>query len=309
MSERRLFISFSGGETSAFMAHLCLTEEAIRSQYDAVRVVFANTGEENEETLDFVDRCDRHFGLNTVWVEAVIHHEERKSPTHQVVNVNTASRYGAPFEEAIRKYGIPNAKFKDCTRNLKLRPMESYLRSVGWAPGTYDTAIGIRDDERSRAVIGAERKRRRIVYPLIDYRPTTKPQVNAWWAAQPFRLNLKGFQGNCRWCWKKSFRKHLTLIQTEPEVFDFPRRMEEKYGTIGCEFNREPPPPPGYRRVFFRENRSVEDLFAEYEARKETFIPAHDDAQVFDAEMDVASACEESCEIFVDDQDDQGGEE
>lgn len=53
---RRLLISFSGGETSALMAKLILDRMA--GEYDEIRTVFANTGQENEETLRFVDRCD-----------------------------------------------------------------------------------------------------------------------------------------------------------------------------------------------------------------------------------------------------------
>jgi hypothetical protein len=34
-------------------------------------VVFANTGQEREETLEFVKQCDDHFGFGTVWIEGV----------------------------------------------------------------------------------------------------------------------------------------------------------------------------------------------------------------------------------------------
>lgn len=41
-------------------------------RYDEILVVFANTGQENEKTLEFVDKCDLFFGFNTVWLEAEI---------------------------------------------------------------------------------------------------------------------------------------------------------------------------------------------------------------------------------------------
>lgn len=58
-----LFVSFSGGETSARMTQMLLTKW--RRKYDKVVVVFANTGEENEATLDFVCQCDIAFGFDT----------------------------------------------------------------------------------------------------------------------------------------------------------------------------------------------------------------------------------------------------
>ncbi len=295
----RLLISFSGGETSAYMTNWVLNNW--RNRYDEILTVFANTGQENEETLEFIRDCDQNFGFNTVWIEAVQHHNKRQSASFKIVNFETAARNGAPFEDAIRKYGIPNSKFKDCTRNLKQKPIEAYAKAQDWALGTYDLAIGIRADEIDRMSTLATA--RRIVYPLISDHPMTKPKINSWWAAQSFRLQLKGYQGNCKWCWKKSFRKHFTLISESPDIYDFPRRMEKLYGKLGPEFiksNPANPLPPDYRRVFFRGNKSVDDIFEEYQAKKETFKRADNDAAVFDPDFDVGAGCEESCEVFAD---------
>lgn len=291
---RRLLISFSGGETSAYMTHWLLNGNAPR--YDEVAVVFANTGQEHEKTLGFVDRCDRVFGFNVVWVEADVQSEKGKGTRHRIVDFNTASRDGAPFESAIRKFGIPNQKHPNCTRELKLRPIQSYIRSVGWGAGSYDTAIGIRVDEIDRMSVSAAKDR--LVYPLISWNPTTKPQINDWWRDQSFRLGLKSYEGNCVWCWKKSLRKHLTLIKESPEFYDFPRRMEAQHGLVGAEFAKET--APGYRRTFFRGNRSVDDLEWEYidAVIHGKLNPAADDAVVYDEELDTAGGCSESCEIF-----------
>ena len=67
---------------------------------------FANTGQEHEKTLEFINNCDMHFGFNTVWIEAVTHPNKKKASTAKVVNFETASRKGEPFG-VISKYGIP----------------------------------------------------------------------------------------------------------------------------------------------------------------------------------------------------------
>ena len=70
--KKKLCVSFSGGETSGYMAQYLKKHK--QDEYDMV-FVFANTGSENEETLKFVDQCDKAFNLNVVWVEAVINPE------------------------------------------------------------------------------------------------------------------------------------------------------------------------------------------------------------------------------------------
>lgn len=297
----KLLISFSGGETSAYMTYWLLSN--MRTRYSEILVIFANTGQENERTLEFIKKCDDHFAFNTIWIEAVQYHGERKAAGHKIVTFETASRDGAPFEDSIRKYGIPNQKFKDCTRNLKQKPIESYVRSIGWSRKSYDLAIGIRSDEIDRMSSAASQ--RNIIYPLISLHPMTKPMINSWWAARPFRLGLKGYQGNCKWCWKKSLRKHFTIIAENPDYYDFPRRMEALYGKVGPEFLKnsddlKTPLDVEYRRVFFRGNMSVEDLFNDYNRKKDTFKPAHDDSVVFDPHLDLGAGCEQSCEVFSD---------
>lgn len=262
----RLLISFSGGETSALMTKLIL--EQWRDRYDEIRVIFANTGQEREETLIFVDRCDKVFGFNVVWIELVTTMEKGVGARCREVTFDTASRDGQPFEGFIAKYGIPGPSHPSCSKGMKAEPITRWARENGWLPGTYDLAIGIRDDEADR--ISPKAKKRRIIYPLIKTWPHTKPMVNEFWLKQPFRLDLKGYQGNCKWCWKKSLRKHLTIITETPEAYDFPERMEREYALAGNGRTGEP-------RQFFRGNRTVADL-REIAATK-AFVPATDDAR------------------------------
>lgn len=288
---KRLFISFSGGETSAFMAQWLLKNKA--HEYDEIVTLFANTGQETEEALRFVQQSDEAFGLNVVWVEADVQ-EGRVGTKHRVVDFDGASRHGEPFEAVIKKYGIPNQAYPHCTRELKLAPMLSYIASLGWVKGEYDTAVGIRVDEVDR--IAANAKQRNLIYPLISDIEMTKPRVNAWWQQQFFRLQLKGYEGNCKWCWKKSLRKHLTLINEHPDWYSFPERMERKHGLSGHNVDGTP-------RVFFREGmdtQALRDL-----AAGGGFTPAHDDAQEYEDQMSLGfdldspgGGCSESCEAF-----------
>lgn len=296
---KRLAVSFSSGETSALMARRLLASYRDLG-YEEIRVVMANTSEENEESLVFANLCDQKYGLDLVLLEAVQHPGERKAATHREVTFETASRNGEVFEAAIQKYGIPNRAFKHCTRVLKQTPIQSYLSSLGWATDSYDLAIGIRADEIDRmSDSGAQRK----LYPFISIWPTTKPMVNSDWTGQPFRVEIKGYQQNCRWCWKKSLRKHYTMILENPSNYAFPARMEDCYSCVGPEFAKGT--EPGYVRTFFQGNRSTRRLIAEAQALGPEFVPAEDDRMIFDTELDAPGGCgdSESCEVFSDDTD------
>ncbi|SRR3972149_628960 len=282
--KKKLLVSFSGGETSGFMAQWLWKNK--QDEYDMI-FVFANTGEENEQTLDFVQKCSDHFGFPVVWIEADVVSEKGKGTKSKIVTFETASRKGEPFEEVIKKYTIPSIKFPHCTRELKQVPIKHYARSIGWKKRDYETAIGIRVDEIDR--VNEKFAEEKLFYPLVSIMPMTKQKINFFWNQMPFRLELKGYQGNCKWCWKKSLRKHLTIAVENPEYFDFPKRMEEKYGNTEKKLR------------FFRKNMMAQEII---DLSKEPFEKAMDDATKYEQfdingnDLDISNGCSESCEVF-----------
>lgn len=282
MKFKKLVISFSGGRTSAYMTKKIL--DTMADEYD-IRVIFANTGFENEATLQFVHDCDLYFGFNTVWVESVTHTKRGIGATHKIVTFESASRSGGPFEDSIKKHGIPNMRSPHCTRELKLAPITSYLRSIGWLNRDYETAIGIRTDEQRRV---RDSKTRNIVYPLVHWFPTDKQDVLDWWSDQEFDLNLEEHQGNCKTCWKKSFSKLMRLHNEDSSQFDFFERMEELYGRVGAEFDKY---KDARERVFFRNHISVKNF--------RQMVNLNQNA-VNKSQLDIYTdgGCSESCELY-----------
>jgi hypothetical protein len=250
--------------------------------------VFANTGLEDPRTLDFAKRCDTEFGLNLVWVEAKVDPQPGIGTSFSIVNYETASRNGEPYERVIEKYGIPSQAYPNCNRELKLRPIHAYVRSIGWETGTYQTAIGIRADEIDR--ISKNAARDKIIYPLMKL-GVTKQDVISFWREQSFDLYIPEHFGNCVGCWKKSFRKLMTVAVESPSSFDFFRKMENLHGFTGPGEKPEP-------RKFYRGQRSVDWIFAEATKPFEKFI---DGNHVHDPELDTGGGCggSESCDIFT----------
>lgn len=293
MAKSKLLISFSGGETSAYMTQYLLNNK--QDEFDMI-VVFANTGQENESTLQFVRDCEKHFDFKSVWVECVTNPVNGKGVSFRIVDFESASRNGEPFEDMIKKHGIPNAATPHCSRELKRNTIKAYAKSIGWKG--YYTAIGIRADEVNR--ISDKAIKEKLYYPLANEHPKTKININQFWHAMPFRLALKGYEGNCKVCWKKSLRKLMTIALENPDSFDFFERMEKKYGHFIPEsrkHNTKIKPP--FR--FFRGHLSVSDI---KEMSNTYFELATDDSkntiefQKKVLQLDLFGGCIESCEVF-----------
>lgn len=229
--KENLLVSFSGGETSAYLSKWLIDNKS--NKYNMI-FVFANTGDEEEETLIFIDKCSKEWNINIIWVEAIVHHNNRIASTHKIVDFKTASRNREPFKEVIKKYGIPNQNFLHCNREMKLNPIKSYIKSIGW--NNYKTALGIRIDEIDR--INKNRKELNLIYPLISEKPTTKQEISYWWSKNNFRLNIESYKSNCRTCWKKSDIVLSKIYKDNPNYFDFNKEMEKLYGQDKYKFFR-----------------------------------------------------------------------
>tara|TARA_B100000927_G_scaffold64924_2_gene51150 strand:+ start:1098 stop:2015 length:918 start_codon:yes stop_codon:yes gene_type:complete len=282
-----LIVSFSGGRTSGYLTKKLLEQ---KHKWKDILVIFANTGQEHEKTLEFIHNCDLNFGFNTVWLEAVTHPGEKKSSSAKVVDFQSASRNGEPFEQVIAKYGIPWSKAGHCTRELKENPIRNYLKTLGLDKTNRYMAIGIRADEAHRQIKSA--KENNFIYPLVEWN-IDKEDVLDWWEDQDFDLEIPEHMGNCVWCWKKSYKKLATVMKEKPEAFDFPERMEKIHGRTGNiaqnVLNN------GILKnqssiKFFRGFRTVNDIRKMADEGTDFFIDEH--------YARLSGGCSESCEPF-----------
>ena len=222
-------ISFSGGRTSAYMLWRVLQSNG-GLPAEAV-VCFANTGKEEEATLRFVRDCGANWNVPITWVE--YRNDERG---YAVVDFDTASRNGEPFEAIIRKRQyLPNPVTRFCTSELKIRTMAKLLKNRAMLADGLDMFIGIRADEQRRVAkirAGKNSESASITncVPLADA-GVTIADMAAFWHAQPFRLELptpngKTLAGNCDLCFLKAGNQVQTLIAEKPERAIWWARME-----------------------------------------------------------------------------------
>lgn len=224
-------ISFSGGRTSGYMLRRIL-DEGLRPD---VHVLFANTGEERIETLDFVHEIEVRWGVPIWWLEY--------SPSVSVrcVDYVTASRNGEPFDALIdlRKC-LPNPAQRWCSQELKIRVMRNWMLTFGYE--RWDSVVGIRADEPKRVAAMREQhtirnERWDVVLPLADA-GVTVADVMTFWAAQPFDLQLKPYEGNCSICFLKHVNKRERIAKDRPDLLTW---WVEKERQTGQFFRRDEP--------------------------------------------------------------------
>ena len=231
-------ISFSGGRTSAFMLYKIL-EAHDGKLPDDVQVTFANTGKEMPQTLDFVQACSENWGVDIVWLELSgirrmvgdkessdmgerASHIERE---YKVVDYASAARDGEPFLRLLM--GMPtisNAVQRTCTVNLKIRAMKWYLQEVCGYESPWLQMVGIRADEKRRAVKlhGKVSEGHESFCPLYAD-GVTAGDVGQFWEKQNFDLELPNNNGvtdwgNCDLCFLKGKSKRLSIIRERPDL-------------------------------------------------------------------------------------------
>lgn len=212
-------ISFSGGRTSALMLRRILDAHGGTLPSD-VHAVFANTGKERPETLDFVMECEAHWGVSVRWIE---HRRNSMDDDPFVIEVDydTASRDGFPFDQLLRIRGfLPNPTSRFCTQELKIRAMKRWMRERGYEYWT--NVVGFRADEphrvaRSRAGEGKERWDH--AFPLFDA-GITSPEVLSIWRSGVFGfdLHLRPWEGNCDLCLLKGKQKRIRIMRDRPDL-------------------------------------------------------------------------------------------
>tara|TARA_Y100001938_G_scaffold146596_1_gene225786 strand:+ start:102 stop:947 length:846 start_codon:yes stop_codon:yes gene_type:complete len=227
LPDANVLISFSGGRTSAYMLFKILEAQQFILP-DSCKVVFANTGREMPETLDFVQRCGEEWGVPITWLEYT---KIGKRSTFKIVNHNSASRNGEPFELLLKGKGIlPNVHRRFCTQDLKVLTFKRYLKSLGWKK--WINCIGIRGDEQRR-IKPSKDNRWDNWYPLY-HAGATKAIIMDFWKQQSFDLALWGKngvtpKGNCDGCFLKSEATLAMMFREHPERMQWWIDIENKH--------------------------------------------------------------------------------
>jgi hypothetical protein len=286
-NNKNIFCSVSAGYSSVMMAI------KIREWFPDHNIIYAmaNTSKEREESLEFMNDCDKHYKLSLNWIEAKFH-KRGTGVSFKIVDFENLKRNGEIFEEGIKKLGIPSKINKWCNRDMKVEPLRKFADSI-FGRNNYSIAVGMRADEMDR--VKKDYKENNTFYPLMDKGISTKDR-NRFWKDQPIQISIPAYKGNCDLCFEKSNRKLMTILIEEPDKAEWWDKMIKKYSQIPIE---EKPAYNSYAENggmnFYRENNSIEDLIkmAEQPFRKAT------DEYIYESDLfDLEGDCGSGCQVF-----------
>lgn len=222
--EPPFYVSFSGGRTSGYMLRMILDAWG-GAMPKGGHVLFANTGREHPSTLDFVHEIETRWCPIT-WIEY-----RADAPHWAAVKYETADRTGIHFANMIRKKKrLPSPPQRFCTSELKVKPMEAFMRSLGLED--FVCIMGIRADEPRRVARIRGKQDRDLSIPLADAK-VTEEEVLAFWKESSFDLpwpHDQKYFGNCDLCFLKSHHRIRHVLQEMPQSAQWWIDMEEEIG-------------------------------------------------------------------------------
>jgi 3'-phosphoadenosine 5'-phosphosulfate sulfotransferase (PAPS reductase)/FAD synthetase len=231
-------ISFSGGPTSGYMLWRILQAHGGTLPDDVV-VVFANTGEESDVTLKFVRDCGERWDVPIVWLEYRHGYKPgatRRTRWAEVVNFDTASRKGEPFDMLMEsKRIVPDRSRRFCTEELKVLTIRRYLNSLGWK--YWQNVVGYRADESAR-IETKMAKEASAPGPCFTTFPLAAAYIQefeilSWWKRQNFQLyrHPDGEGHNCGGlCFMMSSNQIGRMALADPERAARWTAREGRYG-------------------------------------------------------------------------------
>lgn len=268
--------SFSGGRTSAYLCKLLLEKFG----KDNVEFVFMDTGAEHPETYSFIKKCNQHFSLDLKCLRAKFDDKLGVGTTYTLVDINDINCDFIPFNQMMRKYGVPYIGGMFCTDRMKTTPFKKYCQDA-FGADNYETWLGIRVDEERRL------KSKEGIKYLADISDFDKQDVLDFWKEMPFDLEIPEWLGNCVFCPKKSNLKLAAAQRDEPKIYH--EWLEYIYDN-NVRFDSK----TGHYSKMYRGKQSLESLIMSFDGLTgESIKKRLRVTKTLDT-----NSCSESCEVF-----------
>jgi 3'-phosphoadenosine 5'-phosphosulfate sulfotransferase (PAPS reductase)/FAD synthetase len=248
---KNIIVAVSGGRSSAMMAYHIHTSEKYKDYNKAY--VFANTGMERPETIDFLKKIESVWGIPLTLIEGTYSNIMGVGVGYKIVDWDSLDMKANVFEQCIMHMnkgifdGLPNQDAPYCSERMKTRPCNKFAKDI-FNDEKYITAIGFRREDMPKRISCAEIKHdEQRIFPLLtDFiEPIGLLELNSWWNQQAFKLGINSKFGNCELCWKKSDNNLVEVIRNGTRFVDWWQRMEDQYGNTS-----------------FRNRKSIADIVA-----------------------------------------------
>jgi 3'-phosphoadenosine 5'-phosphosulfate sulfotransferase (PAPS reductase)/FAD synthetase len=211
-SERHI-LGVSGGRDSAALA---IYMRQARPEL-AIEYYFTDTGKELPEVYDFLDRLEGFLG-------------------QQIRRLNP----DRGFDFWLAEYGnfLPSPKSRWCTRQLKLRPLEQWIRPDLEAGVVIHSYVAIRADESAREGYQSTHPNMHVHLPLRDAQIDRTGVLDLLRNAdvgEPLYYRWRSRSG-CTFCFFQQKIEWVRLQREHPEAFEEAKRYEKRAIDHGSPF-------------------------------------------------------------------------
>lgn len=214
MSPERHILGISGGRDSAALAiYMRQHHQDLDLEY-----FFTDTGKELPEVYDFLDRLEGFLGKKI----------ERLNPDRD-------------FDFWLAEYGnfLPSARTRWCTRQLKLRPLDLWLRDDLAAGTVVHSYVAIRSDEPNRSGYQPPHPHMKVHFPLreagidkagviglLEDTDIGEPEYYKWRS-----------RSGCTFCFFQQKIEWVRLRDEHPTAFEEAKAYEKTAEAHGSPFN------------------------------------------------------------------------
>lgn len=206
----RHILSLSGGKDSTALAIY------MRDKIPEMEYVFCDTGEELQETYEYLDRLEAYLGKPIV----------RLNPDR-------------PFSHYLEVYRgvLPDSRTRWCTRMLKIKPFEKYV-----GDSKVVSYIAIRADETHRKGYISTKPNLQATYPFIDdglIKSDVFKLLDESGLGLPEYYQWRSRSG-CYFCFYQQRREWVGLKERHPDLFEKAKSFEKFDEVTGQSFTWSP---------------------------------------------------------------------
>lgn len=241
MTNERHILGISGGRDSAALAvYMRQNHPDIDMEY-----FFTDTGKELPEVYDFLNRLEGFLGKRI----------NRLNPDRD-------------FDFWLAEYGhfLPSAKTRWCTRQLKLRPLNLWLRDDLEKGVVVHSYVAIRADEPNRSGYKSQHPNMLVRFPLRDAGIDKAGVVDLLKdtdIGEPEYYRWRSRSG-CTFCFFQQKIEWVRLMEEHPEAFEEARAYEKTAEEHGSPFTWS----DGESLDDLAKPERVEAIKADYEQRR-----------------------------------------
>ncbi len=204
----RHILALSGGKDSSALAIY------MRGKVENMEYVFCDTGEELEETYEYLVRLESYLGKKIQYLKY-------------------STGYG--FDEILKIKGgfLPSPQARWCTEYLKLKPYENYLGndlSISY--------VGIRADEPYRTGYISTKPNIKAVFPFVEKNICYEDVVcilKESGLGFPSYYKWRSRSG-CYFCFYQQKREWIGLLENHPDLFEKAKKYEKEDPVTGKKY-------------------------------------------------------------------------